>query len=99
MVTARVKVSVKLTGGTVELTPEGVVLLNAEVDTRKGWYAHFDGGAPRKVEGKYTPQQSASLRALEKCKAAFVLHIGAANFKEAARLVGYAPQYAPRVRV
>ena len=98
MTAPKVTVSVKLTGGTVELTPEGVVLLNEEVDCRMAWYAHFNNGAPRKVEGKYTPQQSASLRALEKGKAALVLHVGAANFKETARLIGYAPQYAPRTR-
>ena len=96
---AAAKASVKLNGGTVKLTAEGIVLLNAEVDGRAEWYAHFGGGAPRKVDGKYTPQQSASLRALEKCKAALVLHVGAANFKEMARLVGYAPQYAPRTRL
>ena len=96
---AKAKATVKLTGGTVTLTNEGVTLLNAEIECRETWYKHFDGGAPRKVDGKYTPQQSASLRALEKAKTALVTHVGAGNFKECARLIGYTPQYAPRVRL
>ena len=90
---AQVKATVKLAGGTVTLTTEGTKLLNDEVETRAAWYATHTGGTPRKP---YTPVQYAALRALEKAKAAFVAHTQAANFKEAARLVGYTPTYAPR---
>lgn len=92
---ATAKPTVALANATLDLSPEGISLLNAEVETRQAWYATHDTGTPRKP---YTPAQHAALRALEKAKAAFVAHVGAANFKDAARLAGYSPQYAPRVR-
>lgn len=92
---AQVKATVKLSGGTVKLTEGGTHLLNTEVEARQTWYSGFEGGIPRKP---YTPAQRASLRALEKAKAALVAHVAAANFKDAAKLVGYTPQYSPRIR-
>ncbi len=90
---ATVKAVVKLAGGTVTLTADGTKLLNTEVETRAAWYATHTTGTPRKP---YTPVQYSALNALEKAKVALVSHLQAANFKEAARLVGYTPTYAPR---
>ncbi len=90
---ATVKAIVKLAGGTVTLTADGTQLLNTEVEMRAAWYATHTTGTPHKP---YTPVQYAALRALEKAKAAFVAHVQGANFKDAARLVGYTPTYAPR---
>ena len=90
---AQVKAVVKLAGGTVTLTTDGIRLLNTEVEVRAAWYASHPTGIPRKP---YTTAQYACLRPLEKAKAALVAHVQAANFKEAARLVGYTPTYAPR---
>ena len=90
---ATLKATVKLAGGTVTLTTDGTKLLNTEVETRAAWYATHTTGTPRKP---YTPAQYAALNALEKAKTALVAHMGAANFKDAARLVGYTPTYAPR---
>lgn len=92
---ATVKATVKLLGGTVKLGADGTRLLNTEVEARKAWYATHKGGIPRKP---YAPEQRAALRALEKAKAAFVLHVGAENYKAAAKLAGYTPQYSPRIR-
>ena len=92
--TKPVKVSVKLTGGTLELTQEGIIILNAEVDSRSAWYAHFDGKAPKRgTNGKYTPAQQASLNGLEKAKRALVVHVGAEDFRATAALIGYQPHY------
>ncbi len=90
---ATVKATVKLAGGSVKLTAEGTRLLNVEVEQRKAWYATHKGGTPHKP---YTPAQKHALRLLERAKAALVANVAAVNFKEAARFVGYTPQYAPR---
>ena len=90
-----VKATVKLLGGTQPIDQAGIVLLNVEVEARKVWYATHDSGTPRKP---YTPAQRSALRTLEKAKAALVAHTGQANFKEAVKAIGYAPQYAPRTR-
>lgn len=75
--------------------PSTATLLKEEQGARKAWYAHFKGGAPKKP---YSPEARASLRALEKAKAALVAATGTANFKDAARSLKYTPQYAPRTR-
>lgn len=93
MATVKVKATVKLSVEAIKLTADGTRLLNAEVETRAAWYATHTSGTPRKP---YTPAQYSALNALEKAKAALVAHVGAANFKETARLIGYTPTYAPR---
>ena len=92
---ATVKLTVKLLGGTVTLNADGKRLLNAEVEARTAWYDTHTGGIPRKP---YTAEQRSALSALEKAKAAFVGHVGAPDYKAAVKLVGYSPQYSPRVR-
>ncbi len=70
-------------------------LLKAEQEARAEWYSHFGGGAPVKP---YTPEMSASLRKLEKAKAALVAATGQSNFKDAAKELNYSPKYAPRTK-
>ena len=83
------------TEGKTEQPKSVQTLLKDEVDARKAWYGHFNGGAPQKP---YTKEASASLRALEKAKSALVAATGTGNFKEAAAKLKYSPQYAPRTR-
>lgn len=81
---------------TKEATPSVPQLLKAEQEARKEWYGHFNGGAPKKP---FSKEASASLRKLEKAKAALVAAVpGASNFKEAAKELNYSPLYAPRTR-
>ena len=70
-------------------------LVKLEKEARSEWYAHFGGGAPVKP---YTPEQTVSLRKLEKAKTALVAATGASNFKDAAQKADYKPVYAPRTR-
>ncbi len=90
-----VTATVKLHGGTLPLDTQGISLLNTEVDTRAAWYATHASGTPRKP---YTAAQRSALTALERAKLALVTHTGEANFKLAAKAIGYTPQYAPRTR-
>ncbi len=90
-----IKATVKLLGGTQPVDEAGILLLNVEVEARKVWYATHASGTPRKP---YTPAQRSALRTLEKSKATLVAWSGQANFKEMAKSIGYAPQYAPRTR-
>ncbi len=78
-----------------ETKPPSVdTLLKQEKAARAEWYGHFDG-APVKP---YSPEQSASLRKLEKAKTALVAATGTSNFKDAAKKLNYSPKYAPRTK-
>ncbi len=90
------KLTIKLHGGTIPAGADMTRLINTEVEARKAWYATHDTGTPRRP---YTPAQRAALRSLEKAKAALVASTGEPNFKAAVAALGYAPQYAPRVRL
>ncbi len=90
------KLTVKLHGGTLPATADLTRLINTEVEARKAWYGTHASGTPRRP---YTPAQRAALRSLEKSKAALVAATGEPNYKAAVSALGYAPQYAPRVRL
>ncbi len=90
----KTKTDTAANNGTPASDKSTAVLLKEEQGARKAWYAHFKGAAPKKP---YSKEASASLRALEKAKSAFIASVpGAANFKEAAAKLNYKPEYAPR---
>lgn len=75
--------------------------LLTEMVARHEWYLTHEatGGIPRKVDGRYTLPQRSALTLLERAKGKLTALVDGVNFKDAARRLNYAVQYAPRIRL